>query len=295
MITPHTHVFHDLQDFGPTFLIGPPALYEALLGAFTAGASKSEARKEILAGLGGRIRFMITGMAPIRRTVLDAFAEYEIKLLEAYGITEIGLVSWNPPHLNRIGTVGLPLKQNHIAIAEDSEILVRSESPLTKRYFDANEEESRQTFREDGYIATGDIGEVDDGYLVLNGRKKDIIVTSGGLKFHPLELERMLLTCPAVKQVAIVSESRQRDVVAIISIRDSSNSAITDAVKRRVAEINQAVDAYKRIARVIFTTTYFSIENGLLTRTLKPNRAAITQRFCYPESSPSPAGAAQFL
>jgi len=278
-LTPFTHVFHDLPRFAPTFLIGPPAFYENLLAVHSAWHEGAEARTRLVAGVGKHIRFMITGMAPVRRVVLDTFAKHGLVLLEAYGMTEVGLISWNVPGDNKIGTAGRPLRVNEVLVGSDSEILVRSRAPLTMRYFDVSEEESRWTFRDDGWIATGDIGAVDDGCVVLHGRKKDAIVTSGGQKFHPMEVERLLLECSEVKQAAVVCAGQRQEVIAVLSVADTEDPSILEVLKKHLAAVNRSLDMHRSVTRFVLTTVRFSAENGLLTRNLKPNRNAIALQF----------------
>jgi long-subunit acyl-CoA synthetase (AMP-forming) len=278
-LTPYTHVFHDIRRFAPTFLIGPPAFYEAALNMLVTAEGQPEAAQRLAMGLGGKIRFAIAGMAPIRRSVLDAFARHGVRLLEAYGITEVGLVAWNTPEDNEPGTVGRPLGMHEILLSEDSEILVRTQHHLSQGYFDVDAALARQTFLDDGVIATGDVGELIDGRLVLRGRRKDVIVTSGGTKFHPTELEELLLQCAAVRQAAVVTDSDRGEVAAVISVDDSQDSATVDSINKLLASINVRVDISKRIARAVLITKRFTVENSLLTRTLKPNRAAIVRSF----------------
>jgi long-subunit acyl-CoA synthetase (AMP-forming) len=223
---------------------------------------------------------MVTGMAPIRRNVLDAYNQLGQNLLEAYGITEVGLVAWNSAHDNRIGTVGKPVRDHQIAFGDESEILVKSAHPLTKGYFTAEDAVSAaQTFREDGFVATGDIGRFDGDHLVLSGRKKDIIITTGGAKFHPSDLERRLNTVDETRQVVVFNDPDSGAIVAVICVDDPDDKHTIELIERTVESINREVPTYMRISRKVLTRTRFTAENGFLTRNLKPNRPAIARSF----------------
>ena len=279
MHTPFTHVFHDIPRFQPTFLLNPPIFYETALATLMPRISGAGNLADLNAGFGGKLRFMITGMAPIRRNVLEAYDQFGVPLLEAYGITEVGSVTWNVPGSNRIGTVGRPLRNHRIILSPDSEVLVRARNPLCKGYFEAAEGEAERTFLPDGVIATGDVGQFEDGYLVLKGRNKDIVVTSAGVKFHPSELEGRILTLEAIRQAVVISDPVQGDVVAVMSVDDPHDPQLIASADRLVQQINDSVPTYKRIVRTVLTRTRFTVDNGMLTRNLKPNRKVIGMRF----------------
>lgn len=274
--TPYGRVFHDLARFRPTFMIGPPSFFETALATL---APRAAAPGALATALGGRMRFMITGMAPIRRGVLEGFQRHGVALLEAYGLTEIGLVAWNVPEDNRIGTVGRPLPTNRVEFSADSELLVQPRFPLSKGYFTGDGDEAAGTFLGDGRIATGDIGELVDDHLVLRGRKKDIIITAGGVKFHPGELEQRILACEAVRQAAVFTDLQRNDIVAAIVVEDPDDVATRRAVAETIDTLNSGVRAYMRIARTVLTRERFSPDNQLMTRNLKPNRGMIARHF----------------
>jgi long-subunit acyl-CoA synthetase (AMP-forming) len=274
--TPYSRVFHDLTWFRPTFMIGPPSFFETALATL---APRSAPAGTLAAALGGQMRFMITGMAPIRRSVLEGFRQHGVALLEAYGLTEIGLVAWNVPEDNRIGSVGRPLSTNRVEFTAESELLVQPQFPMSRGYFTEDGGEAASTFLGDGRIATGDIGELVDGHLVLRGRKKDIIVTSGGVKFHPAELEQRILACEVVRQTAVFTDLQRNDLVAAIVVDNPDDAATRNSVQSTLDAINAGVRAYMRIARSVLTRERFSPDNQLMTRNLKPNRGMIARHF----------------
>jgi long-chain acyl-CoA synthetase len=277
--TPYARVFQDLRYFQPTFLIGPPSFFETAYAMLAPHSAPVDANKPLAMGFGGRIRFMITGMAPIRRSVLEGFRCHGVALLEAYGLTEIGLVAWNAPDDCEIGTVGRPLSSNCISFTAESEILVAPRFPMSKGYFTDESEETIRTFLDNGIIATGDIGEFRGSHLVLLGRKKDIIVTKGGVKFHPAELETRILGCEVVRQAIVFTDLQYNDIVAVIVVDESENQEVMRSVTATISAINNEVRAPMRISRTVLTSDKFSPDNNLLTRNLKPNRSAIARHY----------------
>jgi long-subunit acyl-CoA synthetase (AMP-forming) len=277
--TPYARVFHDLRRFQPTFLIGPPSFYETAIATLVPPSAPSHDREALARGFGGKIRFMITGMAPIRRSVLDGFRDHGVNLLEAYGLTEIGLVAWNVPDDNAIGTVGRPLRTNRITFSAESEILVEPRFPMSTGYFTDDTDEVVNTFLGNGIIATGDIGEFSGSHLVLRGRKKDIIVTRGGVKFHPADMESRLLTVAIVRQAVVFTDLQSSDVVAVIVVDEPDSQVTMQTLKVAIAAINNEVRAYMRISSTILTGERFTPDNQMMTRNLKPNRSAIARHY----------------
>lgn len=282
MVTPYTHVFHDIPRFKPSFMIAPPVFYEVALATLAPTGAASDGGTRLRSGFGENIRFMITGMAPTRRSVLEAFAAHGVRLLEAYGITEVGLIAWNTPEENRIGTVGRPLKNHDLKFTDEGEILVKALHPLSKGYFEAEAGDAERTFLPDGFIATGDIGEIQDSHVVLNGRRKDIIVTREGLKVHPAMLEEQVLACEVVRQAVVITDLYRNDIVVVASVDDPHNDETISALNRTVGRFNESAPSAIRISRTVITRTRFSVDNGLLTRNMKPNRQAISREFSMP-------------
>ncbi|MCK5076980.1 MAG: long-chain fatty acid--CoA ligase, partial [Calditrichia bacterium] len=159
--------------------------------------------------VGGNIRFFISGGAPLSKEIGEFFAFADILILEGYGLTETSpVISANDEQHYKFGTVGLPLPNNEVKIAEDGEILTRGKHVMAG-YFN-NKEETREMIDDDGWLYTGDIGYFDkDGFLVITDRKKNIIVTSGGKNIAPQPIENKLLTSRLIEQVVVVGNSRK--------------------------------------------------------------------------------------
>lgn len=272
----HTSVFQELGTFKPSFIVAPPAIYENIYHVHGRGP---QAASKLHAFLGGNIRFMITGMAPIRHEVLRAYNELGFQLLEAYGVTETGMIAWNTPAVQCIGSVGRPIHPEHVHFNEESEVLIRRPLPLALGYFDSAGSDGAQTFLADGTIATGDVGSLDaDGFLYLRGRKKEIILTSGGAKFHPEELERKLAALTWVRHAIVLQSQRGQEVVAVL-VTDEAAAPADGAVDEAIRSLNQSLPSYMHISRKVVTSTVPSTENGMLTRNLKYDRKGIYRNF----------------
>jgi long-chain acyl-CoA synthetase len=260
-------IFHVMRDYSPTFLIAPPIFYDTALQLKNSGA------KSLSSIFGNNLRFLITGMAPIKHTTMQAYWSDGIQLLEAYGLTETGMVAWNKPSDYKIGTLGRPLDRSHILIETDGEIYIKRPYPLSSGYFDAEHSESNDTFMNDGIIATGDYGSIDDaGYLKLLGRKKDIIVTNSGQKFHPEEVENKIRALPNILDAIITTNKINGAVVALIYISSETKKETALAM---LQENNSFLEPHKRTARFIFINETIRDNKSLYTRNMKINRNSI--------------------
>lgn len=282
---PFQLLFAGLKKHEPSFVIAPPILYETLHNLVRAGVPREAAKdREALSArlaelTGGRIRYMVTGMAPIKRSALDFFWDHGIKLYEAFGITEAGMVAWNKPGAVRVGTVGRPAEAGTVTLSEEGEVIVTRDALLSLGYFESSEEDAMATFIGPRSVATGDIAQFDDeGYLTVVGRKKDAIITSNGEKFHPEPIEAMLHRDPRISVAVVVADDR-RGLSAVISTRLHEDPAVRADVRAYVALLNQELPAQQQIRQVLFTDMDFSVENGLRTKNLKLNRKAIAAAF----------------
>jgi long-subunit acyl-CoA synthetase (AMP-forming) len=191
---------------------------------------------------------------------------------------EFGSVSLNVPGESRIGSVGKPLPGVRVELAPDGEIIVHREPTVARAYFECAPGESERTFLGSNRVATGDIGRFDaDGFLYLTGRKKEIIVTSGGEKVHPETIESQIDSCPDVVKAVVFQIDGEPGLTAVVVQR-----AAGDAPRRRIQEFLNRLGQTRRaisISNVIFTDTPFSRENGLLRPNLKLDRKRIAERF----------------
>ena len=143
------------------------------------------------------MRFMVTGMAPIKRATLELFQLMQLPLFETYGMTEFGGIALNIPGANKVGSVGRPLPGVRVELAPDGEVIAVREHRIASGYCECAAGEEEQTFIGPDRVATGDVGRFDaDGYLYLVGRKREMIITAGGTKIHPEIPEAEIDACP---------------------------------------------------------------------------------------------------
>jgi long-chain acyl-CoA synthetase len=305
ILTDPQRLFRALKELRPTLFVGPPLLYETIEGKLHAlpkwkklaadyggkiiekipapELREKAARKlykEIYEAMGGRMRFMLTGMAPIKRSTLQLFSRMQLPLFETYGLTECGPVALNVPGQNKIGSVGKPVEPGSVEIAEDGEIIVKKKHPQSIGYFDVPPEDQVATFLDDGRVATGDVGRFDeDGYLYLVGRKKEIIITPGGVKVHPEVLEGDIDASPDVAKSVLFGGAGMQTLVAVVSVRGTLDAELKDRIERHVDAVNAKHPSAIRVGKVVFTDTQLTRENGLLRPNLKLDRKKIQDYF----------------
>jgi long-chain acyl-CoA synthetase len=246
--------------------------------------------------LGGRLRFCISGGAPLSREISEFFFAIGLPVLEGYGTTEASpVLSVNTLGAFKIGTVGKPLKGVEIRIADDGEILARG--PNIMQGYLKKPELTDEVLRE-GWYHTGDVGHIDPhGFVVITDRKKDLIVTSGGKKVAPQPIEQALRTSAYVSEALIVGDQR-RFVSAIIVPNFDRLRAFADAagisyssdadlvreprvIKKMSEEISSKTGhlaGFERIRKFILREKSFSLEDGELTPTLKVKRRVIERK-----------------
>lgn len=297
-----------LRDTRPTVILAPPLFYEHIHGLFLGtatwkrGLALAAARiakhlappararllrrvfRPIYHALGGQPRLMITGMAAIRQTALEFFDAAGLPLFQAYGLTECGLVTGNRPGANRLGSVGRPFEAGSVEVAEDGEIIVKREHLLASGY--SGEPNAAETFCAPGMVRTGDIGHFDDaGYLYLDGRKKELIVTRSGHKVHPELLEAVFNDCPAVDRAAVILSEDGETLTAVIALRAAAaGGAERQPLNETLERANRLTPSGIRIADYHLLSGSFRVENGLLTRNLKLDRRAVRQHVLGPQS-----------
>jgi long-chain acyl-CoA synthetase len=247
-----------------------------------AALRQSLARKafaEFYRQFGGRMRLLITGMAPIKRSIGTFFDMMQLPLAESYGMVETGSLTYRPPGSRKYGSVGKPLEGLEIRFESDGEIIVCRERSLTKKYFQCAEGESERTFIGDGAVATGDIGKLDDeGYLYLMGRKKELIVTPGGYKIHPEIIEEELNSSPDVAQSVVFAKSGAAHLVCVVVLSQAGSEEAKARVRKFASELTSTKKAMQ-IGEILFADAPFSIETGTLRPNLKVDRRGIAAKF----------------
>jgi long-chain acyl-CoA synthetase len=253
--------------------------------------------KKWRAALGGRIRSLISGGAPLAPEIAYAFFGAGILILQGYGLTETSpSMTCTTEENNRIGTVGKVIDGVSVKLEEDGEILVKGKTVM-QGYFnrpDINEE----AFTSDGWFRTGDIGQFDkDGYLTITDRKKDLIKTSGGKYVAPQPLESLIKSSRFVSQVVVVGNNRKfisalvvpnlemlKSYAELKGIKYTSvdellnNPRTVDLIQRQIEKSAPDLAKYERIKKVALLGKEMTVESGELTPTLKPRRSIIEKK-----------------
>jgi long-chain acyl-CoA synthetase len=244
---------------------------------------------------GGRMRLFVSGGAPLSPKIAHFFDLLGFTILEGYGLTETSAGTFvNRPGRNRIGTVGPAVPGTEVRIAEDGEILVRG-GGVMKGYY--NNPQATAEVLKDGWLATGDIGVIDEaGHLKITDRKKDIIVTAGGKNVAPQNLENDLKTDPLVSQVMVHGDKR-KFLSALITLNEENarkwaadngvpageglhnEAKLRARIQTTIDALNQKQASYATIKKFAILPRDFTQETGELTPTLKVKRKVVTQKF----------------
>ena len=244
---------------------------------------------------GGRMRLFVSGGAPLSPRIAWFFHMIGFEILEGYGLTESAAGTFvNRPGKAKIGTVGPPVPGTEVRIAEDGEILIRG--PGVMKEYHGSPEATAEVLR-DGWLYSGDIGEVDrDGYLRITDRKKDIIVTAGGKNVAPQNLENELKTEPLISQVMVHGDKR-KFLSALVTLNEENvrkwaqdsgvalagplheDPRVRDRVQAAVDALNAKQASYSTIKKFAILPRDFTQESGELTPTLKVKRKYCTQKY----------------
>lgn len=252
---------------------------------------------KIIEKTGGRIRFFVTGAAPLSKDIAEFFYAMGIVILEAYGLTETSpAATFNTFEDLRFGTVGKPIPGVDVKIAEDGEILIRGPNVM-KGYY--KKDEATKECIQENWFYSGDIGYLDeDGFLVITDRKKDIIVTAGGKNVAPQQIENLLKTNPYI-DTAVTIGDRRRFISALIvpdfdkleeyaklneiSYTDRSDlvakDKIVDFMLSEVDKNQQDLAAYEKVKKIALLDRDFEIAKGEITPTLKVKRNIIEKKY----------------
>jgi long-chain acyl-CoA synthetase len=232
--------------------------------------------------LGGRLRIGVSGAAPLSPEVMEFFHALGVPVVEGYGLTETASsATVNEPGDFRIGTVGRPVEGAEIRLADDGEILIRSDAVFAGYYKDP--EATAAALTDDGWLRTGDVGEIDDdGFLKITDRKKDLIITAGGKNIAPQNLENALKASRFVSQALVVGDRRPY-VTALVTLDEAETAASGDDPKKLVQELVDDVNRdrmrVEQIKRFVILPRDFSQEEGEVTPTLKLRRRIIHEHF----------------
>lgn len=249
------------------------------------------------AGVGGRLRYFVSGGAPLAPALSYAYLAAGIPILQGYGATETCIVCANRPGNNHVGSVGIPFDGIELKIADDGEILVRGPNVMRGYY---GQPEATAAVLKDGWFYSGDVGHMDkQGRLYITDRKKDLFKLSNGKYVAPQLIESLLKESEFVGQVVVVGAGRKQPAALIVPDWESLNKALSETgeafpkdrrelskhpvaikiVQRDIAALTSSLADYERIRRVALLPDEFTIDSGELTPTLKVKRRVIDERF----------------
>lgn len=307
---------NEIRSVRPTFFLAPPRVWERVYSTITAeirkrpamvrklfylglGAGSEASRlrqsgkpvpavlraslaffdrvvfKKIRERLGGRMRIAASGAAPLGKDLAEFYAAIGMPLVEGYGLTEGGVAALNPLDRPKAGSIGKLLPQVEARIEDDGELMLRSPCLFSGYY---NDPDATAAVLRDGWLATGDIAEVDaEGYWYITGRKKELIVSSNGKKIYPARIEVLFKREPAINQVLLIGD-RMPYVTALFTVNgtvDETRGAVEQAVK----DVNKQLASFEQIRKFKILERDFSIDRGEVTPTMKIRRSRVLENY----------------
>ena len=234
-------------------------------------------RKKIKKQFGGNLKAFVSGGGALDKEIGEFLNSVGLPTLQGYGLTETSpVVSCNPIHKIKVETVGPPFRGNQVKIANDGEILVKGENVMLG-YWNKKEETDKVII--DGWLHTGDIGEIDpeDGYLKITDRKKDIIVSAGGDNISPAKIENMITNEPEIDQCMVYGDKKNYLVALIVPSKDFLHEK--EKINNVIEKINKKLTLLEKIKKIQLIDENFSIENGLMTPTMKVKRKKVKEKY----------------
>lgn len=298
-MTTSAAVLNDLPKVQPTIFMSVPAYWEKLYLEAKAAATQKAAQLSHLQQLtGGRLKFCLSGGAGLKREIKQFFYDAGLLIIEGYGLTECSpTLTMNRKDDFDFDTVGKPFPSVQLQLADDGEILAKG--PNIFREYYKNPQATVESFDADGWFKTGDIGELTDtGFLTIKGRKKEIIVTSGGKNISPLRIESRFKENPYIEHI-ILYGNEQRYLTALVTLnednitryalthqipyRDYSTLVHTPAiyalVQASIEEVNKDLASFETIKKFLIYEGHLTPETGFLTPSLKLKRERVYKVF----------------
>ncbi|MCQ8896051.1 AMP-dependent synthetase/ligase [Limnobacter humi] len=234
---------------------------------------RAKVAQPILERLGGRLRLAVVGGAALDSTIAKSFIAMGLPILHGYGMTEAcPVISVNRPESNVPESVGPPLPNVKVKLGDNDELLAKGPN-IMLGYWE-NDEATRQAIDKDGWLHTGDVAEIKDGRIFIRGRIKDIMVLSNGEKFSPQDAETAIIGDDVFEQIVLVGEGRP--FISMIAVTANSNEK--ELIKRANDRLGH-LPRYIRVRRIITTKEPWTVDNGLLTPTLKVKRVKVLDAF----------------
>jgi long-chain acyl-CoA synthetase len=234
-------------------------------------------RKKIKKQFGGNLKAFVSGGGALDKEIGEFLNAVGLPTLQGYGLTETSpVVSCNPIHNIKIETVGPPFRGNQVKIAEDGEILVKGENVMLGYW---NKKKETDEVIINGWLHTGDIGEInpEDGYLKITDRKKDIIVSAGGDNVSPAKIENMITNEPEIDQCMVYGDQKNYLVALVVPSKDFLNEKVK--IDNVIEKINKKLTLLEKIKKIQLIKENFSIENGLMTPTMKVKRKKVIEKY----------------
>jgi len=229
-------------------------------------------RKKIKSQFGGSLKAFISGGGALDKEVGIFLNSIGLPTLQGYGLTETSpVVSCNLIKDIRIETVGIPFSRNQVKIADDGEILIKGENVMLGYW---NKKEETDKILKNGWLQTGDIGHFENEYLKITDRKKDIIITTGGENISPAKIENDLLKINCIEQSLVYGDSKPY-LVALLVL----NKELNETLDKEIEKMNKNLSKIEKIKKFIIVKDQFTIENGLMTPTLKLKRYKIINKY----------------
>jgi long-chain acyl-CoA synthetase len=233
-------------------------------------------RKKIKSQFGGNLKAFISGGGALDYKVGVFLNSIGLPTLQGYGLTETSpVVSCNPIDDIRIETVGPPFKGNEVMIAEDGEILVKGENVMLGYWKNPTDTDK---VIQNGWLFTGDIGTIENGYLKITDRKKDILITPGGDNISPVKIESELTKIEFIEQALIYGDNKPF-LVALLVLNNNFKDTDYKIIQKEIEKINKELTKIEKIKKFLIINNQFSIENGFMTPTLKLKRFKIIQEY----------------
>ncbi len=280
-------ILNDLPVVRPSIFMSVPRYFEKLATTAMAEPDGERRAKKLAEITGGRFTFCLSGGAGLKREVKEFFYECGLLIIEGYGLTEASpTLTLNRPNDFRFDTVGKPLPSVEIKLAQDGEILAKGESIFGG--YHKNPSASKESFTEDGWLKTGDLGKfTDDGFLQIVGRKKEILVTAGGKNISPVNIETRFVDDPYIAQVVVYGDGEKYlvggvwpNVAALKTKLDNlSEEAIHAFLAPRIEQVNAELPSYQTIKKFKVFDSPLTVEDGYLTPTLKVKRKKVYETY----------------
>lgn len=292
-----TRLYEYMLEVKPTVFASLPRFFEKVHAQVVSRCGPDASGQDLKDAFGGRVRLLTSGGAPLPDEIARFFADRDLPILQAYGLTENICVAFNTVEHLRFGTVGRPMPMCEVRIAEDGEILVKSEMMFSGYYKEP--EKTSEMFDSHGWLKTGDLGQLDeDGFLRITGRKKEIIVLSSGKNVAPALTENLVKENHLVSQcflygdgknycVALITLNRA-EVEAFAKAREiefdnfadlTKNARILSSIEETVKRANARLSSPEQIKKFIIPERDFSLEMDEITPTMKLKRNVVGENF----------------